>query len=116
MELNGKWKYREDYGYGVTEGELVLTQEGRELKGRIIFTDKVDGEQGYMIQEFLTGEIDGLKVRLEAREFDIIHSDYEINYELDSWFGILVDEITIKGISEDGQGVEGIFTFEKVEN
>lgn len=115
MELNGKWRYREDYGYGVTEGELVLTQEGDRLSGRIIFTDKVENEEGYMIQEFLTGEIQGLKVRLEAQEFDIIHAEHEITYELDSWFGILVDERTIKGISQDEQGVEGTFVFEKLE-
>ena len=36
MELTGKWRYQEEYGYGMTEGELVLTQEGEQLSGRII--------------------------------------------------------------------------------
>ena len=52
MDLTGKWKYKEDYGYGVAEGELFLKQEGNDLSGRIIFTDKLEGEEGYMVQEF----------------------------------------------------------------
>ena len=75
MDLTGKWRYIENYGYGVAEGELYLKQKGQTLAGRIVFTDKVEGESSYMIQEFLKGELEGRKVRLEAVEFDIIHSE-----------------------------------------
>ncbi|MCM1031444.1 MAG: hypothetical protein NC410_08420 [Oscillibacter sp.] len=115
MELTGKWRYREEYGYGMTEGELVLTQEGEQLSGRIIFTDRMDDEEEYMIQEFVRGWVRDRKVKLEAYEYDIIHSEHEVVYELDCWFGILLDEGTIKGISEDDQGVEGYFVFERME-
>lgn len=114
MDLTGKWRYIENYGYGVAEGELYLKQEGTQLSGRIVFTDKLEGESSYMIQEFLTGELKGRKVKLEAQEFDIIHSDFAITYELDSWFGLLVDDETIKGVSVDDQGVEGYFEFVKL--
>lgn len=114
MDLTGKWKYVENYGYGVAEGELYLKQEGKRLSGKIVFSDKLEGEESYMIQEFLTGDINERKVRLEATEFDIIHSECKISYELDSWFGILVDETTIKGMSSDDQGVQGFFVFEKM--
>lgn len=116
MDLTGKWKYVENYGYGVAEGELFLKQENQKLTGRIVFTDKVEGESPYMIQEFLVGGLEERKVRLEAREFDIIHADFTVNYQLDSWFGILVDDCTIKGVSVDDQGIEGYFQFEKIEN
>ena len=56
------------------------------------------------------------KVKLDAEEFDIIHSEHEIEYELDSWFGILVDADTIVGVSKDGQGIEGKFTFTREKN
>ena len=111
VDLTGKWKYKEDYGYGVAEGELFLKQEGYDLSGRIIFTDKLEGEEGYMLQEFLVGRLEEHKVKLDAEVFDIIHSEHEIEYELDSWFGILVDADTIVGVSKDGQGIEGKFTF-----
>lgn len=115
VNLTGKWKYTENYGYGIAEGELYLKQDGNKLSGRIVFTDKLEGEESYMIQEFLTGEIDEIKVRLDAQEFDIIHSDHDIFYELDCWFGLLLDGNTIKGVSTDEQGVEGYFEFLKVE-
>lgn len=114
-DLSGKWKYTEDYGYGLIEGELMLKQEGALLSGRIIFTDCSGPDDEFMIQEFLTGEIEGLKVRIKAVEADVIHSDSPVNYELDSWFGILVDEDTIKGVSQDEQGIEGSFVFERME-
>ena len=62
MNLTGKWKYTENYGYGVAEGELYLTQRDQLLSGRIVFTDKVEKETSYMIQEFLTGTLEGRKV------------------------------------------------------
>ena len=61
MDLTGKWRYIENYGYGVAEGELYLKQKGQMLAGRIVFTDKVEGESSYMIQEFLKGELEGRK-------------------------------------------------------
>ena len=115
MNLTGKWRYSENYGYGVTEGELYLRQEGETLSGRIVFTDRLKGEAPYMIQEFVKGNIEGRKVKLEAVEFDIIHADFAITYELDCWFGLLVDDSTIKGVSVDDQGVVGHFEFSKME-
>ena len=115
MDLTGKWKYFENYGYGVAEGELYPKQTGDGLTGRIVLTDRLKGEASYMIQEFLKGCLEGRKVRLEAKEFDIIHADFSVSYELDSWFGLLVDENTIKGVSVDDQGIEGNFEFCKVE-
>lgn len=116
MDLTGKWIYTKDYGYGVTMGELYLEQKGQKLVGRIIFTDKVEGEDSYMMQEFLKGELKGRKVWLEAIDSDIIHSEFSIIYQLDHWFGLLVDDNTIKGITKDGQGVERCFKFEKVDD
>lgn len=116
MDLTGKWKYIENYGYGVAEGELYLQQQGDQLTGRIVFTDRLQGKGSYMIQEFLRGRVEGRKIRLEATEFDIIHAEFPVTYELDSWFGLLLDETVIKGVSVDDQGVEGHFEFEKVED
>lgn len=116
MNLTGKWRYFENYGYGIAEGELYLKQEGVRLSGRIVFSDRLKGEVPYMIQEFLTGSLEERKVKLEATAYDIIHSDFPVHYELDSWFGLLVDDTTIRGVSRDDQGVEGYFIFEKIED
>ena len=116
MNLTGKWKYFENYGEGVAEGELYLRQEGSRLFGRIVFLDRLKGEEAYMVQEFLTGSVEERKVSLDATEFDVIDSDNSVSYKLDSWFGILVEDAFIKGASVDAQGVTGNFEFVKVDD
>lgn len=114
MDLTGKWRYRENYGYGKAEGEIVLKQEGEKLSGRIVFMDKSNEEEEFMVQEFLAGVVEERKIKIQALEVDIIHANTAIEYKLDSWFGLLVDANTIKGISVDMQGIEGSFIFERM--
>ncbi len=112
--LTGKWLYEEDYGYGSAKGELLLTQNGRKLSGKIIFSENVEDEETFMIQEKLEGEINLNRIQLKAIEYDVIHSDFDICYELDSWDGMLINETTIEGDSLDDQGISGSFKFERI--
>ena len=116
MNLTGKWHYEENYTYGRTKGELILEQAGEQLRGKIIFTDKVNGESSYMIQETVAGYVDGDRVRLQAEEYDVIYADEEVAYELDNWFGTIVDENMISGLSKDAQGVVGHFSFVRMKD
>ena len=112
--LSGKWLYEEDYSYGRAKGELFMRQIGRRLIGKIIFLENIDSTDSVMVQEFLEGEINGSQIILKATEYDIIHSEQTIFYELDCWKGILLNEFTIEGESQDNQGILGSFVFEKV--
>jgi hypothetical protein len=114
IDLSGKWKYKEDYGYGLANGELHLTQEGLKVKGRIIFTDSLHDSAPFMIQEFVEGVIINNKLVIDAVDWDIIHSETEVVYELDSWCGDIISDNLIKGSSLDDQGIEGSFEFEKI--
>lgn len=114
IDLSGKWKYTEDYGYGLANGELHISQEGTKIKGKIIFTDRLKDEDPFMIQEFVEGSIINNKIVIDAIDWDIIHSEKEIIYELDSWSGDIISEILIKGKSMDDQGIEGNFEFKKI--
>ena len=116
MNLTGRWKYKEDYGYGATQGELYLEQNGEELVGRLVFSDTVMDEKPYMLQEFLRGKIDGRRVTLDAFEYDIIFADFDVSYELDHWCGMLEKEDKITGVSVDVQGVQGDFEFVKYDD
>lgn len=114
IDLNGKWDYTENYGYGMAKGELHIVHDGDSIEGRIIFTDTVFGEQSsFMIQEFLKGRIENDRLILNAVEYDIIHSDEEISYELDSWDGNIISKNLITGKSVDDQGIEGNFEFKR---
>ena len=112
--LTGKWIYEEDYGYGTAKGELILEQKGKKLTGKIIFSENADSNETFMIQEKIEGEIILNRIKIKAIEYDVIYSDYDINYELDSWEGMLINENTIEGESIDDQGVAGNFRFSKI--
>jgi hypothetical protein len=112
--LTGKWIYEEDYGYGTAQGELILIQEGNKLSGKIIFSENADSDETFMIQEKIEGEINQNRIKIKATEYDIIHSDYDISYELDSWEGMMINETVIEGESLDDQGIAGSFRFTKV--
>jgi len=113
--LSGKWLYEEDYSYGKAKGELFLKQIGKRLVGKIIFLENIDSSNSVMVQEFLEGEINGSRIILQATEYDIIHSEKTIFYELDCWKGVLLNEFTIEGESLDNQGIYGSFIFQKVQ-
>jgi len=112
--LSGKWLYEEEYSFGKAKGELLLKQIGKRLVGKIIFLENIESSNCVMIQEFLEGEINGSRILLQAIEFDIIHADRPILYELDCWKGVLLNEYTIEGESLDNQGIYGSFIFQKV--
>jgi len=112
--LTGKWIYEEDYGYGTAQGELILVQEGKKLSGKIIFSENADSNETFMIQEKIEGEINQNRIKIRATEYDIIHDDYDIRYELDSWEGMMINETMIEGESLDDQGVAGSFRFTKI--
>ena len=112
--LSGKWLYEEDYSYGKAKGELFFKQIGGKLIGKIIFLENVDTSNSVMVQEFLEGKINGSRIVFQAIEYDIIHSKEKIDYELDCWKGVLLNEYTIEGESIDSQGMYGNFTFQKV--
>lgn len=112
--LTGKWIYEEDYGYGTAHGELILVQEGKKLSGKIIFSENADSNETFMIQEKIEGEINQNRIKIRATEYDIIHADYDIRYELDSWEGMMINETMIEGESLDDQGIAGSFRFTKI--
>ena len=114
INLSGKWKYKEDYGYGLANGELHISQEGNKIQGRIIFTDNIHEEKEFMIQEFVEGVVLESKIVIDAIAWDVIHSENEIIYELDSWCGDIVSSELIRGESIDKQGIEGKFEFTKI--
>lgn len=114
VDLSGKWKYKEDYGYGLANGELHISHEGNKIQGRIIFTDNIHNEKEFMIQEFVEGVVIESKIVIDAVAWDIIHSDKEISYELDSWSGDIVSSKLIRGKTIDKQGIEGEFEFTKI--
>lgn len=81
------------------------------MSGRIIFTDKLEGEEGYMLQEFLVGRLEEHKVKLVPKSLILFIPNTRSSTSWIVGLGILVDADTIVGVSNVGQGIEGKFTF-----
>jgi hypothetical protein len=115
MNLTGTWKYSEDFSHGDSEGDLVLTQEGKLLSGTLSHTETPLEGNPYSIEQTMEGVYDNedKSFILKASSFTILEAEEEILYELDSFVAQVMNEDLIVGTSEDEQGVLGVFSFKR---
>jgi hypothetical protein len=115
MNLSGTWKYSEDFSHGDSEGELVLTQEGKLLSGVLTHSETPIEGIPYRIEQKMEGVYDNQDKSfiIKASTFTILEAEEEILYELDSFVAQVMNEDLIVGTSEDEQGVLGVFSFKR---
>lgn len=107
-DLSGTWRIVETYDGGITNGTLHLMQNGRELSGQLVLVDQPDGEEEFMVQMGISGVVTGSKVTFAATDYQILRG-YSPGYELDQWYGEILDDETIEGNTMDSGGVAGEF-------
>jgi hypothetical protein len=113
--LSGKWMLTEKYEDGITTADVNIIQEGSELKGYMIISDKPDDEEEFIINESITGFIDNNKISLSGTGIRVIKGELEKNeYNLDQWRGEIVDINTIEGFSIDEDGTHGKFSMKRI--
>ena len=116
MNLSGTWKYSEDFSHGDSEGELILTQEGKHLSGTLSHLETPIEGILYRIEQKMEGVYDNedKSFILKASSFTVLEAEEEILYELDSFVAQVMNEDLIVGTSEDEQGVLGVFSFKRI--
>lgn len=110
--LSGEWELCEQYEYGNTTANLYLTQKGNELSGQVIIVDRPHKGMGFVVQETISGVVEGEKVSLSATNYQVIQGNI-LEYQLDQWVGTIQDENTIRGESRDLRGVTGQFVLKR---
>jgi len=113
LNLTGRWRFEEDFGFGKDCGYAELNQKGIHLKGVLRFSEQIDGEETFIVKQELTGRINGTKIYLKSHSCEILFSDEDIIYELDTWEGDLLPNGKIAGNSEDAEGTGGSFVMER---
>lgn len=113
LNLTGRWRFEEDFGFGKDSGYAELNQKGIHLKGVLRFSEQIDGEETFIVKQELTGRINGTKIYLKSHSCEILFSDEDIIYELDTWEGDLLPNGKIVGNSEDAEGTGGSFVMER---
>jgi len=114
MDLSGKWKFKEDFSYGIDEGFAEFKQEGNEFTGILEFTETIEEDVPFKVKCFVSGFVVGNSVTINVDDFKILESDEEIDYYPESREGIINANGQIVGSSEDSQGVCGVFVFDRI--
>jgi hypothetical protein len=110
IDITGRWKFQEDFGFGTDSGYARLNQTGSEVMGILQFTEQIEGEETFVVKQEVSGQIDGNKINLKSHSCEILFSDEDIIYELDTWEGEIMPDGRIVGNSEDSEGTGGAFT------
>ncbi|MEI6141759.1 MAG: hypothetical protein WCP85_20980 [Mariniphaga sp.] len=113
INLTGRWRFQEDFGFGKDSGYAELFQIGNHLKGVLRFSEQIDGEETFIVKQEVSGKINGKKIRLKSHSCEILFSDEDIIYELDTWHGDVQPDGKIIGVSSDAEGTGGLFTMER---
>lgn len=113
INITGRWKFQEDFGFGKDSGYAELSQTGINIKGVLRFTEQIEGEETFVVKQEVSGQIDGNKINLKSHSCEILFSDEEIIYELDTWEGEIMPDGRIIGNSEDSEGTGGAFSMER---
>jgi hypothetical protein len=113
INLTGRWRFEEDFGFGKDSGYIELNQKGIHLKGVLRFSEQIDGEETFIVKQEVSGRIIGTKIKLKSHSCEILFSDEDIIYELDTWEGDLLPNGKISGNSHDAVGTGGSFVMER---
>ena len=113
INLTGRWRFEENFGFGKDSGYAELIQKGNHLKGILRFSEQIDGEETFIVKQEVAGRINGTKINLKSHSCEILFSDEDIIYELDTWEGELLSNGKITGNSKDSEGTGGAFIMER---
>lgn len=114
IDITGRWLFSEDFGYGTDTGYVDLEQSGSRLSGTLQFAEQIEGEETFIVRQEVYGTVTGRIVSLKSKSCEILFSNQDIAYELDSWKGKINNEGKITGKSIDDEGTTGTFVMERV--
>ncbi|GJM63517.1 hypothetical protein [Persicobacter diffluens] len=113
MNPDGIWNYMEDFGYGKSFGTVEIKSANGIISGIFQLREESEGEAPFEVELKARGKIEDNHLKLQATDYKITKGDPEMDYQLDSWDGQIINDQLIVGEAEDAQGVLGIFTFKR---
>ena len=113
--ISGRWSFTEDFGFGKDEGFAEFTQEGENITGVLVYTERIEGETPFRVQQDIEGTFNGQELKITGTAVEILDAEEEIEYHLDSWEGIMNENKQIVGHSYDEHECFGVFVMEKIQ-
>ncbi|MCT4614079.1 MAG: hypothetical protein N4A49_04290 [Marinifilaceae bacterium] len=108
--ISGEWSFNEDFGFGTDTGIATITQEGVKLKGLIQYTEKIEDEESFEVEQYFEGELIGDDFTIEGI---FVKTSKDIEYNIDTWEGKLTSPDMIIGHSYDNCGCFGVFRLKR---
>ena len=113
MNIAGTWIYKEDFGFGKSEGEVEILQSGIDVTGIFTFTEIVENNYEINVVEKTKGIISDGKLLLESTEVKAIQDGKQIHYLPNTFDVHLVSEDKLVGSTFDTEDVCGVFVLER---
>jgi hypothetical protein len=113
MNISGIWTYKEDFGFGKSDGEVDLTQAGNEVSGTFTFTENAENDYKIDVTEKVKGTISDGKVLLESIEVTALQDNNKIDYLPNNFEVHLISENKLVGSTYDSEDVCGVFVLER---
>ena len=114
-DISGRWSFNEDFGFGKDEGFAEFTQEGEKLTGVVVYTERIEGETPFRVQQEVEGSFDGNNFSVSGTKVELLDCEKQFEYNLDTWEGILNPNNQIVGHSFDDHECFGVFVMEPIE-
>ncbi|MCL3782528.1 hypothetical protein EMN47_19260 [Prolixibacteraceae bacterium JC049] len=113
FDINGRWKYSEDFGFGTDLGFAEFKYTNEKIHGYLEYTETINGEEPFTIRQHVQGEIIEDKAYFNGISYELLDGDEDIVYNLDTWEGLITDEGKIVGSTFDNEDVFGVFVLER---
>ena len=78
----------------------------------LVYTEKIEGETPFRVQQDVEGTFKAKEFKVSGTAVEILDSEIEIEYHLDTWEGVMNDENQIVGHSYDNHECFGVFVME----
>ncbi|WP_372750970.1 hypothetical protein [Labilibaculum sp.] len=112
--ITGRWSFKEDFGFGTDEGFAEFTQVGDKITGVVVYTERIDDEVPFRVQQNVEGSFDGLNLKVTGTNVELLDVEKPFEYHLDTWEGILNTNNQIVGHSYDNHDCFGVFVMEHI--
>lgn len=113
--ITGRWTFNEDFGFGKDEGFAEFTQTGESITGVVVYTERIDDETPFRVQQDIEGTFDGSNLKVAGTKVELLDVEKQFEYHLDTWEGVLNANNQIVGHSYDNKECFGVFVMAPIE-
>lgn len=113
MDIQGKWHFKEDFGYGRDEGEMTIYQDGCKISGTMVYEERINGDQPFVVCVDFKGMVVDDQMRFKGTSYELFDMDDDCVFNLEIRHGRIINRDLIEGTSLDLDGIEGKFTLVK---